>query len=197
MDIKNVKVTVTMATTWERAKIAALRTAGKRMVNLPDDKWKRKMLMCEHAPIRMVEYDILIENVPQWLTVHLVRHHVGVQPFVRTQRPDRNDSVPQNRDELSQGELNSMQYTCNAQALISISRLRLCRCASPETRMVWEKVREAIREIDPVMAEFMVPSCVYRGLCPEPDSCGFSSTATFDRQRLSYTRLISTSERQA
>lgn len=190
MNIKDVKVTVTMATTWERAKIAALRTSGKKMVNLPDEAWERKMLASEHAPIRMVEYDILIENIPQWVTVHLVRHHIGVQPFVATQRTDRNPNIKCDRDDLPQGELNSMQFTCNAQALINISKLRLCRCASFETRSVWEKVREAIADVDPIMAEFMVPSCVYRNVCPEPNGCGFASTATFDRQRLSYIRAF-------
>lgn len=170
MDKSKVRVTATMATDWSRAKRAALQTVGKKMVNLPDEEWKRKMLMCEHAPLRMVEYDILIENVPQWVTVHLVRHHIGVEKFVATQREDRNASVT-NRDELKQGELNSMLYPVNAQALINISKLRLCRCASPETRFVWEKVREAIERIDPIVARFMVPSCVYRGFCPEFNGC--------------------------
>ena len=32
---------------------------------------------------------------------------------------------------------------------------------------------EKIREIDPDLAHFMVPNCVYRGgICPEPRSCG-------------------------
>lgn len=192
MKINDVKVTVEVATTWERAKKAALRTAGKKMVNLPDDNWKRRMLMCEHSPIRMVEYDITIENVPQWLTVHIARHHIGCEKFVASMRPDRNPNIKCDRDDLPQGELNTMQITCNAQALINISKVRLCHCASPETRMVWEKVREAVAVVDPIMAEFMVPSCVYRGFCPEINSCGLSSTSTFDRHRLEYTRLIST-----
>lgn len=189
MDINNVKVEVKMATSWERAKECALQTIGKKMVNLPDDDWKRKMLMAQHSPIRMVEYDIKISGIPQWVSVHLARHYMGCEKFVRTQREDRNKSV-NDRDSLPQGEPNEMIFVCNAEALINISRRRLCCCASPETRQIWEKVREAIREIDPIMAEFMVRNCVYRSFCPEIKGCGYDATTNFLAEWCNYTQQI-------
>lgn len=189
MDINNVKVEAKMATSWERAKECALQTIGKKMVNLPDDEWKRRMLMAQHSPIRMVEYDIKISGIPQWVSVHLVRHFLGCEKFVRTQREDRNPEV-KDRDSLPQGELNEMIFVANAEALINISKKRLCCCASPETRRVWEMVREAIRKVDPIMAEFMVRQCVYRSFCPEIKSCGYDSTPAFLAEWINYTNLI-------
>lgn len=182
MKIEDVKVSVTISSGWDRAKRMALQTIGKKMVNLPDDEWERKMLACEHAPIRMVEYDILIENIPQWVTTHLVRHHIGCEKFVSTQRTDRNKNITCSRDDLPQGELNSMAIVCNAQALINISRFRLCHCASTETRKVWEKVRCAVSKVDPIMAGFMVPNCVYRGLCPEINPCGNALSKSYKEE---------------
>lgn len=185
MDFSKVKIEVKMATSWARAKECALQTIGKKMATLPDDEWERKMLMCQHSPIRMVEYDIKICGVPQWVTVHLVRHFIGCEKFVRTQREDRNPNV-KNRDELPQGELNDMTFVANAEALINISKRRLCGCASPETRKVWSMVRDAIREVDPIMADFMVPSCIYRSFCPEIIGCGYDKSEKFREEWKKY-----------
>ena len=74
-----------------------------------------------------------------------------------------------------------MDMTANAQALINISRKRLCNCASKETREAWKQVQESIREVDPIMAEKMVPECIYRGFCPEfMNPCGYSKTPQFE-----------------
>ena len=65
--------------------------------------------------------------------MHLVRHWLGFIPFVHSQREDRRQlEVP--RDELPQGALNDMDISINAQAMINVSRKRLCSKASPETR---------------------------------------------------------------
>jgi thymidylate synthase ThyX len=80
-----------------------------------------------------------------------------------------------------------MMMTCNAQALINISRKRLCTCASKETREVWKAVKEAIAEIDPIMAKHMVRECIYRGFCPEMVAyCGFFRTEKYIQDKLEY-----------
>ena len=115
----------------------------------------------------------------------MVRHHIGCEKFVHSQRDDRRDNtVP--RDEMPQGSLNDMMMTCNAQSLINISRKRLCGCASTETREAWKQVREAIRKIDPVMADKMAPDCVYRGFCPELSCCGFIQSKKYQEERENY-----------
>ena len=167
------------ATTWKRALNAARRTVGKKPLDKePSDSWKAKMLLAEHSPIRLVEYDITFQDIKQWVTVHLVRHWLGFIPFVHSQRDDRRKlDVP--RDELPQGALNDMDFSVNAQAMINISRKRLCNKASPDTRDAWQKVVKAVGEIDPIMAEKCVPNCVFRGFCPEMESCGYVNTQAY------------------
>lgn len=167
------------ATTWKRALNAARKTVGKKSLDKePSDSWKAKMLLAEHSPIRLVEYDISFENIKQWVTTHLVRHWLGFIPFVHSQREDRRVlDVP--RDELPQGALNDMDFSVNAQAMINISRKRLCNKASPDTKDAWQKVVKAVGEIDPIMAEKCVPNCVFRGFCPEIESCGYVNTQAY------------------
>lgn len=178
---------------WIRVVNAARRTWGKEPINHePSVKFKKEILLAEHSPIRLLEYDFTISDIRQWVTVHLVRHHEGCEKFVHTQRQDINDEIERitktiidiftregllkdgwrERDYLFQGQPNDMDMACNAQAFINISRKRLCYgCPSPETRMAWEIVIEKLSEIDPILAEKCVPECVYRGFCPENRRC--------------------------
>lgn len=174
------KVTTEIISGWEWAKRAALRTVGKKpKTTQPTDQWKADMLLAEHSPIRAVTYYISIDNIRQWVSVHLVRHWLGFLPFVHTQREDRR-KIDLKRDELPQGALNDMDIIANAQALINVSRKRLCACASKETREAWQAVKDSIAEVDSVMADKMVKNCVYRGFCPEGDNCcGYSHTIQF------------------
>lgn len=177
------KVTATLATSWQRVVNAARRTVGKGSIDHdPKHEWRKKILISEHSPIRLLEFDLLIEEIRQWVSVHYVRHHIGVEKFVHSQREDRRKlDVP--RDELPQGAENDMQYTCNAQALINISRKRLCLGQpSPETRAVWEEVKRKIEEQDKEMASVMVKECVYRGFCPEDKCCGYCFSKAFEKE---------------
>lgn len=179
---------VERVTSWKRALNAARRTIGKEPIDKePSDSWKAKMLLAEHSPIRLVEYEWTWKDIKQWVTAHLVRHHVGCEKMVHSQREDRRNLTEEfsinSRDELPQGALNDMDMSANAQALINISRKRLCNCASKETREAWLQVKEAIRSIDPIMAEKMVPDCLYRGFCPEfMNSCGYVNTDKYKKE---------------
>ena len=180
---------LTQVTGWNRALKAARKTAGKDTDpnKQPSKNWEANMLLAEHSPIRLVEYEWDWNKIRQWVTTHLVRHHEGCEKFVRTQRQDRNDEVI-DRDALPQGSLNGMMMTANAQALINISRKRLCKgCASPETRHAWELVRDEIKKQDPVLAEKMVPECLYRGFCPEwRNCCGYVNTDAYKKELEKY-----------
>lgn len=179
-------------TSWNRVLNAARRTIGKEPLEKePSDSWKAKMLLAEHSPIRLLEYDWSWDHIKQWVTAHLVRHHEGCEKFVHSQRGDRRAVLEEygveTRDELPQGALNNMDMTANAQALINISRKRLCSCASKETREAWNQVKEAIAEVDPIMASKMVPECIYRGFCPEfMNSCGYSKTEKYQQDLIKY-----------
>jgi sarcosine oxidase delta subunit len=197
---------------WIRVVNAARRTWGKAPINHePSDKFKRKILLAEHSPIRLLEYDFTIENIRQWVTVHLVRHHIGCEKFVHTQRQDINDQIEvitkriieilreegldnkwwRERDYMFQGAGNDMDMTCNAQSFMSISRKRLCfGCASPETRQAWQVVIDALEDVDPILAEKCVPECVYRGFCPETDRCcGYVNSNGYKKQLEQYRKI--------
>ena len=207
------EVTVTQDTTWNRALNAARKTVGlKPLKKEPSDEWKKMALMAEHSPIKLVEYTISFTDLKQWVGVHLLRHQY-VLPFIHSQRVDRrnlddcvekvmaiisddvkNDPSFNKRDYLFQGEPTDQDFVVNAQTLINISRKRLCKTASKETQEAWKAVQGAIREFDPVMASFMVANCVYRGFCPERDSCGFWKSNTFNKQLNEYRNLIGRGE---
>lgn len=197
---------------WIRVVNAARRTWGKEPIDHePSDKFKRQILLAEHSPIRLLEYDFTIADIRQWVTVHLVRHHVGCEKFVHSQRQDINDQVEvitkrlieilkeegllregwRERDYMFQGETNEMDMSCNAQSFMSISRKRLCYgCTSPETRQAWELVIEALREVDPILAEKCAPDCIYRGFCPEGKRCcGYVNTEAYKKRLEEYRKV--------
>lgn len=181
-------IDLTQVTSWARPLKAARRTQGLEDNHKePSRSWVAKMLLAEHSPIRLKEYEWVWHSIKQWITVHLVRHFIGCEKFVHSQRQDRRElEVP--RDELPQGSENDMMMCANAQALINISRKRLCSCASAETRAKWQEVKDAMWEQDPIMASRMVPECQYRGFCPEffKDNCGYFMSKPYIRQRLDY-----------
>lgn len=186
MEDKNLKVSCEIVSGWEWAKRAALKTMGLRpKTKQPTNSWKAKLLLSEHSPIRNVQYYISIWNIRTWVTTHLVRHWLSFIPFVHSQREDRRQ-LDCSRDELPQGSLNDMDIMANAQALINVSRKRLCNKASKETREAWEKVKESVREVDSIMADKMVRNCVYRGFCPELDCCGYCKTKKFQEELENY-----------
>lgn len=181
-------------TSWKRVLNAARRTIGKEPLDKePSDSWKAKILLAEHSPIRLLEYDWTWGDIMQWVTTHLVRHHEGCEKMVHSQRGDRRAILEEygveSRNDLPQGALNDMDMTANAQALINISRKRLCSCASKETREAWKQVKAEIAKVDPILASKMVPECLYRGFCPEwMGSCGYSKTEKFEKDLQEYRR---------
>lgn len=154
-------------TSWKRVLNAARRTIGKEHIDKePSDSWKAKILLAEHSPIRLLEYDFGWKKLRQWVTAHFVRHHQGCEKFVHSQRGDRRE-LPCDRDHIYQGAKNDMDMTANAQSLINISRKRCCMCASKETREAWALVLDELEKVDPILRSKCVRECVYRGFCPE------------------------------
>ncbi len=180
---------MTCATSWKRVMNAARRTIGKKPIDKePSNSWKAKILLAEHSPIRLLEYDFGWDKIRQWVTAHFVRHHEGCEKFVHSQRGDRRE-LPCDRDHIYQGAKNDMDMSVNAQALINISRKRLCSCASKETREAWKLVIKEISKEDPILASKCVRECIYRGFCPEwMNSCGYVKTESYKRDLAAYRR---------
>ena len=72
-----------------------------------------------------------------------------------------------------------MRLFLNAQEIIAISRARLCTRAEKETRRIWNLVIEELRKQEPELAAACVPQCIYRGFCPEFQSCGIADGELF------------------
>lgn len=172
---------------WQEIKDAAMFTIHKDTGKYPDSNWKRKMILSEHSPIRLGRFLIRMYDVPSFVISHLVRHHVDFTPFVSSLRSDRAkyDTVP------DRNTPNNIEFDCNFQTLINISRKRLCSCASPETRKAWQKVKDEVAKTEPELASCMVKECIYRnGLCPEFKSCGYNKTKAFKEELKEYTQFL-------
>ena len=173
---------------WKKVKRAARTTISKDgSGTYPNDEWKKRILLAEHSPIRKIRFSWRWANLKSWVSVHFVRHKFGIEHWVSTQRSDRTgvdrDKSPQDAPVLHECE-------ANAQALIFISRKRLCTQASPETRQAWLEVKTEVGKADPVLASVMVPECVYRGFCPEFHSCGYANTEAYRKQLAEYRSTV-------
>ena len=158
------------ATDWAWCKTCTLNTVGKKATTAPTDEWKKKLILAEHSPLRELWFGFRLE-IPYWVSVHYVRHHIGVNHYVQTQRNDRQDKY--DRDKAPQDAMVSHIISVNAQELVQMAHKRLCNQASPETRMIMEGMCEAVIEACPEFEEVLVPLCKYRnGKCTEFYPCG-------------------------
>lgn len=171
---------------WPDVKEAARTTISKEgSGKYPDDSWKKTILLAEHSPIRKIKFGWRWKDLKSWVSVHFVRHKIGIEHWVSTQRTDRTGI---NRDLKTQDSPVYHECEADAQALINISRRRLCGQASKETRDAWIEVKNEVNIRDPILASVMVPECVYRGFCPEFKSCGYVNTDAYRQQLERYRR---------
>jgi len=184
------EISVNRVTQWSRVLDAARWTANKVELEFePSDKFKRNILISQHSPIRLLEWDIKIKGIPYCNAVHFVRHHEGVEKFQATLRDDRNGLID-DRKKLPQDYPVNLWLYCNTEALINISRKRLCSLASKETRDIWRSICQKIREIDPTVEKVLVPECIYRGFCPESKTCGYSQSSVFQARLDAYHNIV-------
>ena len=163
--------------TWREVADAARTTIRQEEgTKEPSSRWKKRILLAEHSPIRKLCFNWKWLDLPYWVSVHLVRHKYGIEHFVSTQRTERTGT---DRNGARQDAPVMHECFANAQAVMFISRRRLCHQASPETTAAWQLVVDAIREKEPEVAECCVPECVYRGFCPEFKSCGYCGSSAW------------------
>ena len=157
---------------WQWCKQCTLNTVGKNSTTLPTSEWKEKLVKSEHSPLRELWFGIKME-IPYWVSVHFVRHHIGVNHYVQSQRNDRQEKY--DRTQAPQGEIVSHIMSINAQELVFMSHKRLCNQASKETRMVMQEIVNQILKSNPEFKDVLVPLCKYRnGLCTEFNTCGYN-----------------------
>lgn len=156
-------------TDWYEVKRRALVTVGKTPLLLPDEEWKMRILRARHSPIRYLRFSFLLEDLPYWVSVHLCRH-VHAQPYVRSQRNDRQSEY--DRNAARQDAPVNMIWDMNAEELITVCQKRLCGCAAKETREVAETIRDLVLALCPEFREVLVPPCEFNGKCHEMYPCG-------------------------
>ena len=160
--------------------LAAMRTTrGKDMhlKKLPTLETWYKMLLAEHSSSRAVKYRIYITDIAYYTHVHLIRHHVGVEPHVYSQRDDTGKEEITPRDSLPQGNLISMMLDLNAQAIINISRKRFCHKAHRQAQDFVQALKCALiyngDNYDKVLGRLLQKPCSWNpGICPELKPCG-------------------------
>lgn len=172
---------------WQEVVNDCRTTVGKEELGKdPSVKFKREILISEHSPIRSMSVKWMWQNIPSWVATHFSRHKW--ECFIKTQRTDRTGT---NRNELRQDAPVIMSGEANSQHLIDMARKRLCYMASPETRAYMEDLKVAISEEEPELASVLVPNCVYRCGCPEPNGCKW-----FDHMAAKHLNLASTDIQQ-
>ena len=85
---------------WQDIKDSTMNTIGKTTGKYPTSDWKRKLILSEHSPIRRMKFYWRWKDLKSWVSVHFVRHKIGIEHWVSTQRTDRTGI---NRDESPQG----------------------------------------------------------------------------------------------
>ena len=159
-----VRITVTKLTDKSLVDRACSFTAGSTI----EVKSMYKMYRSEHSPIQCSLFWIEMEDIPTFVSVHLVRHKVGISHFVKSNRVDRGGDQNAGREAPV-----AHAMLINAQALINMARKRLCTQASLETRLVMQEIKTKLYEVDPDLFRCLVPECEYRGgYCYEFKCCG-------------------------
>lgn len=174
---------------WLISKKLAYHTIGRETETQPNEQWKRMILGAEHSPIRnlLVRWEWI--NLPYWVSVHFVRHKIGIEHYVRSQRNDRQSEYDRNK--APQDAPVTHSCVANVQEIINISKVRLCKQASYETRYAWVMFLGELMNHMPEVPDFCQPTCIYRnGICPEPRGCGFNKTSQFNKLSDAYKLLF-------
>lgn len=175
---------------WLRARNDALATQRKQSDKIPSSELKKKMIFAEHSPIRDLKVVWEWIDLPYYVSVHFSRHHQGIEHFVSSQRNDIQNLY--DRRKAPQDSLVNHRCSANFQAILNISRARLCLNASKETRTAWNLFLEELFDYEPELVGLCVKPCIYRnGICPEVfKSCGYNKTDHYKLYQKVYNNYI-------
>lgn len=160
-------------------------TVGKEPLGKePSQKFKKEILIAEHSTIRGVLIKWFWQDIPSWVATHWSRHKW--ECYIKTQRTDRTGI---DRNKLPQDAPVNFTGEANIQNLIDTMRKRLCYMASKETREYAEDFKDTLKQVEPEIADVLVPNCVYRCGCSEPNGCGWYKTVSGLIPKLSSTNI--------
>jgi hypothetical protein len=122
----------------------------------------------DHSIARTQLFFIQMIAIPTLVSVHIVRHKIGVEHFVKSNRIDRGGN-----SEATRHTLINHSMLINAEAILTMAKARLCFKASKETRELICKIKKEMEHIDYELATVMLPKCFHQGMiCKEPKPCG-------------------------
>lgn len=156
---------------WKRVKNHCRTTDNKEFTeNEATETFIKKLLISEHTPIRLIEFDWSWKQIPYWVSTEWSRHKF--EKFISTQRDDRlKDDI--SRNDKPQGALVNYDGYANEQNAIDAERKRLCYQCTPEARRLGESFKADLHTTHPLESNVLVPNCIYRCGCPEFKPCGF------------------------
>ena len=156
---------------WRRVKNHCRTTDNKDFTeNDATDTFKKRLLISEHSPIRLLEFDWSWKPIYYWLSTEWARHKF--EKFISSQRDDRLvDDTP--RGKKPQDALVNFDGYANMQNLIDAWRKRLCHVATDEARELAEDFKTELHKTHPLESDVLVPHCIYRAGCPEFHCCGY------------------------
>ena len=156
---------------WKRVKNHCRTTDNKDFTeNEATEVFKKKLLISEHSPIRLLEFDWSWKSIYYWVSTEWSRHKF--EKFISTQRDDRLiDETP--RGKKPQDALVNFDGYANMQNLIDAWRKRLCFMATKEARELAEDFKITLHKTNPLESDVLVPQCIYRMGCSEFKTCGY------------------------
>ena len=155
------------------AKQCALGTVGKETDKVPTPEWKHRILEARHSPIRDLMFRFVLRDIPYFVSVHMVRHHIGVNWYVQSQRNDRQNKY--DRNAARQDAPVTVRMSINAEELMVIANKRLCNLASPETRALVRMICDEVLKVCPEFEGLLGPFCKFHGgVCHEMYPCNRS-----------------------
>lgn len=159
-----------IADDWKRIKNHCRTTMRKEFTeNEPTEKFKWDLLISEHSPIRLLEFDWTWANIKYWVHTEWARHKF--EKFISSSRNDRQADFDRNKAPQD-APVNYDGYA-NEQNLIDAWRKRLCRQATDEARELAEDFKVELRKTHKLESDVLVPHCIYRAGCSEPKCCGY------------------------
>lgn len=156
---------------WKRVKNHCRTTDNKDFTeNEATETFKKKLLISEHTPIRLLEFDWSWKKIFYWVSTEWSRHKF--EKFISSQRDDRLiDNIP--RGEKPQNALVNFDGYANMQQCIDGWRKRLCYQATKEARELAEDFKIELHKTHPIESDILVPNCIYRWGCPEFNCCNY------------------------
>ena len=155
------------------------------IANEPSKEFRRKILISEHSPIRAMSVKFMWRDIKYWVAMHWKTHHW--ESRVDSQRNDRQSRY--DREKAPQDAPVDFYGDPNIQHTIDTWRKRLCFQASSDTRKYAEDFKKALKDVEPEWADVLVPNCVYRCGCPEPNGCEYYNWLIAQNPKIASTNI--------